>query len=72
MLVSFQDNGPGIPKAEHTIIFEKFTRLSNTDNTSGVGLGLAISQEIMKNLRGSISCLESKIGANFQVQIPLD
>ena len=71
LLVSFQDNGPGIPKAEHTIIFEKFTRLSNTENTSGVGLGLAISQEIMKNLRGSISCLESKIGANFQVQIPL-
>ena len=72
LLVSFQDNGPGIPKTEHTIIFEKFTRLSNTENTNGVGLGLAISQEIMKNLRGSISCLESKIGANFQVQIPLD
>ena len=71
-IIIIEDNGPGIPKAEHTIIFEKFTRLSNTEKTNGVGLGLAISQEIMKNLRGSISCLESKIGANFQVQIPLD
>jgi signal transduction histidine kinase len=72
LCVSFQDNGPGIPEAKHTIIFEKFTRLSNTENSSGVGLGLAISQEIMKNLGGSLICLESKIGANFQVKIPLN
>ena len=72
LCVSFQDNGPGIPEAEHTIIFEKFTRLSNTENTSGIGLGLAISQEIMKNLGGSLICLESKTGANFEVKIPLN
>ena len=56
----FPDNGPGIPKAERAIIFEKFTKLSSTENSSGVGLGLAISKEIMKNLGGSLLCLESK------------
>ena len=72
LCITFQDNGPGIPKAERAIIFEKFTKLSSTENSSGVGLGLAISKEIMKNLGGSLLCLESKAGAKFQVQIPLN
>ena len=67
----FQDNGPGIPKSEQPIIFEKFTKLSNATSTSGVGLGLAISQEIMKNLGGALTCLDSEDGAKFLVTIPI-
>ena len=69
--VMFHDNGPGIPKSEQPIIFEKFTKLSNATTTSGVGLGLAISQEIMKNLGGSLTCLDSEDGAKFLVTMPI-
>ena len=70
--VTFQDNGPGIPVSERTIIFEKFSKLSNATSSSGVGLGLAISQEIMRNLGGTLTCLNSDTGARFQVSIPLN
>jgi len=69
--ITFLDNGPGIPKAEQNMIFEKFSKLSNATGSSGVGLGLAISQEIMRNLGGSLICLDSNAGAKFQVTLPL-
>jgi len=68
--VYFHDDGPGIPKAERNIIFEKFSKLSNASGSSGVGLGLAISQEIMRNLGGTLQCLDSRKGAKFCVTLP--
>jgi signal transduction histidine kinase len=69
--ITFHDNGPGIPKDEQTVIFEKFSKLSNATGSTGVGLGLAISQEIMRNLGGALVCLDSSAGAKFQVTIPI-
>ena len=48
------DNGPGIPEKERARIFEPFysTKEGSREHT---GLGLAICQEIMNNLGGSIS-----------------
>ena len=69
--IIFHDNGPGIPKGEQGVIFEKFSKLSNATGTTGVGLGLAISQEIMRNLGGVLVCLDSPSGAKFLVGIPL-
>ena len=71
LIITFQDNGPGIPKAEQNMIFEKFSKLSNATGSTGVGLGLAISQEIMRNLGGSLICVDNVTGAKFQVSIPL-
>lgn len=36
-----QDNGPGIPSAEHRRIFEKYTRVTGIGSPKGLGLGLA-------------------------------
>jgi len=69
--VYFHDDGPGIPKSERNIIFEKFSKLSNATGSSGVGLGLAISQEIMRNLGGTLTCADSKKGAKFCVTLPV-
>ena len=69
--VIFHDNGPGIPKGEQNVIFEKFSKLSNATGSTGVGLGLAISQEIMRNLGGVLVCLDSPSGAKFLVRIPI-
>jgi two-component system NtrC family sensor kinase len=48
------DNGPGIPEKDRARIFEPFysTKEGSREHT---GLGLAICQEIMTNLGGSIS-----------------
>lgn len=64
------DNGPGIPENDREIIFEKFSKLSTENATSGVGLGLSICAEIMRNLGGNISFRPSGSGAIFEVLIP--
>ncbi len=69
VLVDFIDNGEGIAEAEQSVIFEKFSRLGESDG-SGAGLGLAICAEIMERLGGSITYLPVPEGTAFRVQIP--
>jgi len=69
-IVTVSDNGPGIAEGEREIIFEKFSKLSSGGALSGVGLGLSICAEIMRNLGGSIRFKPSRSGAAFEVWIP--
>ena len=68
--VDFIDNGAGIPKKAQGLIFEKFSRLTDTAHAGGAGLGLAICREIMENLGGTISYLPGQGGAAFRVILP--
>jgi signal transduction histidine kinase len=68
--VDFMDNGPGIPQSKQDLIFEKFSRLSDTRAAGGAGLGLAICREVMDKLGGSISYLPGQGGAAFRVVLP--
>lgn len=70
--IDFVDNGSGIPKRSQSIIFEKFSRLSDRNSAGGAGLGLAICREIMTNLDGAISYLPGQGGAAFRVRVGLD
>jgi two-component system, OmpR family, sensor kinase len=47
------DAGPGIPAAERECVFERFQRASG-DDTSGIGLGLAIAKAIVERHGGRI------------------
>lgn len=69
--IIFKDNGPGISKADHSKIFEKFLQLQPSSGISGVGLGLAISKRIMRNLGGNLECIPNKTGAIFKVTLPI-
>ncbi|MEO0678124.1 MAG: ATP-binding protein, partial [Pseudomonadota bacterium] len=69
--VDFIDNGSGIAASERDVIFEKFSRLTDTQRAGGAGLGLAICREVMANLKGSISYLPGQGGAAFRVTLPL-
>ncbi|GLQ35594.1 sodium:solute symporter [Amylibacter marinus] len=69
--ITFHDNGPGIPRADRERIFDKFAQLQRNKAGSGVGLGLAISKEIVKNLGGTLEVVGSKTGAKFSVRLPL-
>jgi two-component system, OmpR family, sensor histidine kinase KdpD len=48
------DRGPGIPEKDRDRIFVPFQRLGDTDNTSGVGLGLALSRGLTEAMGGAL------------------
>src|SRR5690242_10141166 len=48
------DRGPGIPSADRDRVFVPFQRLGDTDNTSGVGLGLALSRGLTEVMGGTL------------------
>jgi Na+/proline symporter/nitrogen-specific signal transduction histidine kinase len=68
--IDFVDNGHGIPASKQGLIFEKFSRLSDTRAAGGAGLGLAICREVMDKLGGSISYLPGQGGAAFRLVLP--
>jgi signal transduction histidine kinase len=66
-----QDNGPGIPLADHERIFLKFTRLDYQNSPKGLGLGLAFCRLAIEGHGGRI-WVESDIGkgARFTFTLP--
>jgi two-component system, sensor histidine kinase ChiS len=74
IVVSIADTGPGIPKDRFDDIFESFTQLEQSDSRThdGVGLGLAITKNLV-NLQGGEIWLESElgVGTTFYFSIPL-
>ena len=62
LILTVEDNGPGIAKSEYENVFRPFYRVDKSRglNKSGVGLGLSVAQDIVKSHGGSISLSESK------------
>jgi len=54
VLVRVQDQGPGIPEADRTLLFQRFFRGSNSTHIEGSGLGLAIAKRAIQRCGGSI------------------
>ena len=71
-LVIFEDDGPGIPEDQYKNVFKPFFRLdkSRSLNQSGVGLGLAIAEDIINSHGGNIQLSQSKHNG-LQVKISL-
>ena len=72
VVIVIEDNGPGIPKNEYVNVFKPFYRIDKSRglNKSGVGLGLSISQDIVKSHGGNISLSKSQFGG-LMVKISL-
>ncbi len=72
VLIVFDDDGPGIPEEQHKNVFKPFFRLdkSRSLNQSGVGLGLAIVEDIINSHGGNIQLGKSKLNG-LQVKISL-
>jgi two-component system sensor histidine kinase KdpD len=49
------DRGCGIPLADRNRLFQPFQRLGDTDNSTGVGLGLAVSKGFVEAVGGELS-----------------
>ena len=56
------DRGPGISEGQRERMFTPFQRLGDTDNTTGVGLGLALSLGLMQALGHTLTPEETPGG----------
>ena len=70
--IIFHDDGPGIPEDQYKNVFKPFFRIdiSRSLNQSGVGLGLAIVEDIINSHGGNIQLGKSKLNG-LQVKISL-
>jgi signal transduction histidine kinase len=70
--IEWRDRGPGVPEPMRERIFEPFFRLpGHAEQAGGVGLGLALVQQIATRHGGSVRC-ESREGggSRFVIEIP--
>ena len=71
-IILIEDDGPGIPEDQYKNVFKPFFRLdkSRSLNKSGVGLGLAIVEDVINSHGGNIQLGKSKF-SGLQVKITL-
>ena len=72
-ILQVADHGPGVPEALRERIFEPFYRLPGaSEQSGGVGLGLALVKSITQRTGGTVRCeANAGGGACFVVRLPL-
>jgi len=74
VIISVDDDGPGIPVNQYKNVFRPFYRLDDSRNLnqSGVGLGMSIVEDIVRSHGGNIELNESKYkGLQVKISLPL-
>ncbi|HET7233046.1 MAG TPA: GAF domain-containing sensor histidine kinase [Longimicrobium sp.] len=73
-MIEVADTGPGIPAEKLQVIFQPYYRLpgAEADAPEGLGLGLAISRELIRQMGGDIE-VHSALGqgSRFTIRLPL-
>ncbi len=67
IVMTFTDNGPGIPKDIEHRLFQSFV---THGKKGGTGLGLAIVKKIAEEHGGTVSVHSSSRGAKFELRLP--
>jgi two-component system, OmpR family, osmolarity sensor histidine kinase EnvZ len=74
LIVTVDDNGPGIPQHLREEVFKPFLRLDDARNQDegGTGLGLAIARDIARSHGGDITLSDSPLGGlRAAVRVPV-
>ena len=72
--ITVEDNGPGIPESQRESVFKPFFRMDQSRNaeTGGVGLGLTIARDVVRNHGGDLVLSESpRGGVSALIRLPL-
>lgn len=74
VVITVDDEGPGIEPEEAKRLFEPFTRGSGSAGTDGAGLGLALVREQSRRLGASVEIAANPAGrgARFVVTLPVE
>ena len=67
--ITFADTGPGVPPQVRSRVFDPF--FTTKEPGKGTGMGLAVSQSIMRDHGGDLSFESGPEGARFFVTMPL-
>lgn len=73
VLITVADEGPGIPEADLTRIFERFYRVdkARSRESGGTGLGLSIVKHLVEILGGQVKAANrASGGALFSIRLP--
>lgn len=72
VVITIDDDGPGIPSAQWESVFEPFHRLEQSRNrdTGGTGLGLTIARQAISREGGTIA-FENRAGGGLRVTVTL-
>ncbi|GAA1233880.1 two-component system sensor histidine kinase KdpD [Microbacterium phyllosphaerae] len=66
------DRGKGVPVEKRDQIFQPFQRLGDTDNTAGLGLGLALSRGFTEGMGGTLTPEDTPGGGlTMVISLPL-
>jgi signal transduction histidine kinase len=70
-LTVVRDEGPGIPPAERSRIFDRFQRLEVHAGVTGTGLGLAIARDLARAMSGELEVASiEESGSSFVLALP--
>ena len=71
--VAIEDRGIGIAKSELDYIFQPFYRATNAKTVKGNGIGLSLTEKIIK-LHGGFIAIQSEfnVGTTFTISLPRD
>jgi signal transduction histidine kinase len=71
VIITFTDQGPGVPPDHAPFLFERFYRVPNSVSNRGAGLGLFICKEIIQAHNGRISVRTAPgKGTSFRIELP--
>ncbi|MEU9079343.1 HAMP domain-containing sensor histidine kinase [Kitasatospora sp. NPDC004745] len=72
-VLDVEDDGPGIPPADHERVFERFTRLDDarSRDEGGSGLGLSIARDIARHHGGTLAVVPAPSGTRLRAELPM-
>lgn len=75
VVITFSDNGPGVPTEQQEKLFDVFYRgdQARTQSGKGSGLGLAIARRVVESQAGTIAARTSSSGGlQIRIQLPIN
>ncbi|NQE63731.1 HAMP domain-containing sensor histidine kinase [Caulobacter sp. RHG1] len=70
-LLSIADDGPGIPPDKHAFVLRRFSRLEQSRNTPGNGLGLSLAAAVARAHFSELRLQDRAPGLEASLSIPL-